>query len=152
MKLKTTYGLTIILTILSSCSNPSADNKTDKVVFEERIAIPNTKSKKLINELRPESQKFQINTDLDTIITGKNGTQVFIPKNSFVNVDGELVKGKVDIETIEVLSVADFIKTNIQTISNRLPLQSEGMVFIDAKYNGLQLEIASGKKIQIELE
>ncbi len=151
MKLKTTFGLTIILAILYSCSSPKMDNKTDKVVIEERIALPHTKSEKLFNDLRPESQKFQITADSDNIITGKGGTQVFIPKNSFINAKGELVTGMVDIEIIEVLSVADFIKTNLQTVSNKRPLQSEGMVFIDAQYNGLQLELAKKKKIQIEL-
>jgi len=123
----------------------------DKVVIEERIAIPHTKSEKLFNELRPESQKFQIDADSDNIITGKNGTQVFVPKNSFINADGELVTGKVDIEVIEVLSVADFIKTNLQTVSNGRPLQSEGMLYIDAKSNGQQITLATDKKLQIEL-
>lgn len=151
MKLKTTYGLTIVLAILSSCSNPKTDSTNDKVVIEKRIAIPHTKSEKLFNELRPESQKFQIDADSDNIITGKNGTQVFVPKNSFINADGELVTGKVDIEVIEVLSVADFIKTNLQTVSNGRPLQSEGMLYIDAKSNGQQITLATDKRLQIEL-
>jgi len=151
MKLKTIYGLTIILAILYSCSNLKTDNNNDKVVIEERIAIPNTKSQKLFNQLRPESQKFQINADSDNIITGKNGTQVFVPKNSFINVDGLLITGKVDIELIEVLSVADFIKTNLQTVSNGRPLQSEGMLYIDAKSGGQQITLATDKKLQIEL-
>src|SRR6186713_139261 len=98
MKLKTTYGLTIILAILYSCSNPKTDHT---IVIEERIAIPKTKSEKVFNQLRPESQKFQINTDSDNIITGKNGTQVFVPKNSFINSNGEPITGNVDIELIE---------------------------------------------------
>ncbi len=151
MKLITTYGLTIILAILSSCSNPKTDRTNDKVVIEERIAIPHTKSEKLFNELRPESQKFRIDAGSDNIITGKNGTQVFVPKNCFVNADGELVAGKVDIEVIEVLSLTDFIKTNLQTVSNGRPLQSEGMLYIDAKSNGQQITLAKDKKLQIEL-
>lgn len=151
MELKTIYGLTIILAILSSCSNPKTDGTNAKVVIEERIAIPHTKYEKLFNELRPESQKFQIDADSDNIITGKNGTQVFVPKNSFINADGELVTGKVDIEIIEILSVADFIKTNLQTVSNGRPLQSEGMLYIDAKSNGQQITLAADKKLQIEL-
>jgi len=151
MKLKTTYGLTIILAILSACSGPKKDGNNDKVVIEERISIPNTKAEKLINVLRPESQKFQINADSDNIITGKNGTQVFVPKNSFINAGGELVTGKVDIEIIEVLSVADFIKTNLQTVSNGRPFQSEGMLYVDAKSNGEQVALAPDKKLQIEL-
>jgi hypothetical protein len=147
MKLKTTYGLTVLLATLYSCSNP----KTDNVVIEERVAIPKTASEKLFNQLRPESQTFQINAELDNSITGKNGTLVFVPKNSFIDADGELVTGKVDIELIEVLSVADFVKTNLQTVSNGLLLQSEGMLYMDAKSNGQQITLATGKKIQIEL-
>lgn len=151
MRLKTTYGLTIFLAILSACSNPKTEDTKDKVVIEERIAIPHTKSEKLFNKIRSESQKFQIDASSDNIITGKNGTQVFVPKNSFINADGELVTGKVDIEVIEVLSVADIIKTNLQTVSNGRPLQSEGMLYIDAKSNGQQITLANDKKLQIEL-
>jgi hypothetical protein len=151
MKLKKIYGLTIILAILSSCSNPKKNGTNDKVVIEERITIPHTKSEKLFNQLRPESQKFQINASSDNIIISKNGTQVFVPKNSFINADGELVTGKVDIELIEVLSVADFIRTNLQTVSNGQPLQSEGMFYIDAKSGEQQITLSTDKKLQIEL-
>ena len=115
------------------------------------LSVLHTKSEKLLNELRPESQKFQISADSDNIITGKNGTQVFVPKNSFINASGELVTGKVNIEIIEVLSVADFIKTNLQTVSNGRPLQSEGMLYIDARSSGQQITLATDKKLQIEL-
>lgn len=123
----------------------------DKIVSEERNAIPNTKVEKLINQLRPQSQLFQINSDSDNLISCKNGTMVFVPKWSFVDVKGETIHGKVDIEFIEVLSASDIIKTNLQTVSNGRPLQSEGMIYIDAKLDGKQINLAANKKLQIEL-
>ncbi|MCB0735499.1 MAG: hypothetical protein H6608_12395 [Flavobacteriales bacterium] len=115
------------------------------------MSIPNTKADILINQLRPKSQYFAIEASSDKILLGENGTQVFIPKNSFINPKGETVKGKVDIELIEILSVADFVKSNLQTLSNGSILQSEGMLFIDAKSNGETVGLAPSKKLQIEL-
>jgi hypothetical protein len=151
MKLKIFYCLIIILGFLVSCANPDSVNKTDKVIIENRMAIPGMKFQKLINELRPESQYFQINAVSDTILVGKNGTQVFIPENSFINEKGDVVTGMVGIELIEILTVADIVRTNLQTISSGRTLQSEGMLYIDAKANGQAVTMAKDKKLQIEL-
>ena len=154
MKIENIVLSLLITGTLFSCSNKSSDNGEEtqnRIKIEERVSIPNTKADILISQLRPESQFFEIDTNSDVLITAKNGTQIYIPSNSFINEDGETITGKVEIEVIEILSVADFIKTNLQTLSNGNLLQSEGMLFIDAKSNGQAVALAPDKKLQIEL-
>lgn len=146
--------LSILITgTLFSCSNNSSVNEESKnqIEIEERVSIPKTKADILINQLRPKSQIFEIDANSDFSIAGENGTQIYIPRNSFINENGETITGKVEIELIEILSVSDFIKTNLQTISNGNLLQSEGMLFIDAKSNGQTVALSPDKKLQIEL-
>ena len=140
-----------ILATLISCSNNKTKDETKQLIIEERHDFPATKSEKLFTLLRPQTQIFQVNADSDNSIKCKNGTLVFIPKNSFIGLDGSLIKGKVDISVIEVLSVSDFIMANLQTVCNGRILQSEGMVYIDVRANAQSIALADGKKLQIEL-
>jgi hypothetical protein len=154
MKIEKILLSLLITGTLFSCSNNSPINEEEtknRIEIEQRVSIPNTKADILIDQLRPRSQHFEIDANSDFSIEGENGTQIYIPSNSFINENGETITGKVEIELIEVLSVADFIKTNLQTLSNGNLLQSEGMLFIDAKSNGQTVTLSSDKKLQIEL-
>jgi hypothetical protein len=152
IKMKTALLVPIIISILLySCSSIKTNDKDKQVYKEESILIPHNKSEILFKPLKPESQNFEINAASDTLISGKNGTLVFIPKNSFINSTDETITGKVEIELLEVLSAKDFIKANLQTVSNGQVLQSQGMFFINAKSNGQPIYLASNKKLQIEL-
>lgn len=154
MKIEKTLLSLLIIGTLFSCTNNSPKNEEEtknRIEIEQRVSIPNSKADILINQLRPKSQYFEIDANFDFLIEGESGTQIFIPSNSFINENSETITGKVEIELIEVLSVADFIKTNLQTLSNGDLLQSEGMLFIDAKSNGQTVTLSSDKKLQIEL-
>ena len=144
----------MISMLLFSCTNEPTVTQEDNQVnveIEDRISIPDSKASILLEQLKPKSQFFEFNGDSDISIVGENGTQVYIPRNSFINEKGQTVTGKIDLELIEVLSVSNFIKLNLQTLSNGNLLQSEGMLFIDAKSNGQAVAIAPDKKLQIEL-
>jgi len=151
MKNKLIYSFIILLFIQFSCSEQSKKEEVKTIVIEEKHVIPETKAKKLFSQLRPKSQFYNYTAEEDHSIETPNGTQIYIPEYSFVDKNGNTIKGKVDIEIIEVLSVADFVKTNLQTVSNGQLLQSEGMIYVDAKANGQAITLAEGKKLQIEL-
>lgn len=154
MKLKNLLFTALISSTFFSCSNDASndDNTSPKpVVIEERVAIPQTAASELIQQLKPKTQSFQFKADADYSIQGEAGTQIYIPQNSFVNKNGELIKGEVKMEIIEVLSVTDFVKTNLQTRAGDQLLQSEGMIFIEATANGESVALAPDKKLQIDL-
>lgn len=82
----------------------------------------------------------------DTIIKGKLGTKIFIPKDLFNNYTG----GKITLELKEFYTKEDMILNGLSTITDKGELlESSGMFYINFKENGNQLKIASGKKYNI---
>lgn len=153
MKLSLIYVSVIVMVSLFSCSTKPQQSKNikEKISIKSRSPLPLNKKNIVFEQLRPKSQHFTIKVNSNNSITGANGTAIFIPKNSFIDANGNSVAGDVDIEIIEVLSLADMVKANLQTVSNNKLLESNGMIYIDAKSNGQPLGLAADKKIHIEL-
>ncbi|MBK9526138.1 MAG: hypothetical protein IPO39_15745 [Bacteroidetes bacterium] len=127
--------LFILMVILGACST-----QTDQ-------PIPYS-SNVFSRELLPSSN-FSIDTESDTIVRGASGTSLLIRKNIFVDQHGQSVKGKVEIELIEALSMEAIVMGNLTTVSNGKILQSAGMIYIDATLNGEKLSIAESKTIEV---
>ncbi|MDJ1466598.1 hypothetical protein [Xanthocytophaga flava] len=142
-----------ILAIWACSSDEKKEQSISKppVVIEKRVDFSPSPADSLLTQLRPAKQRFQVKADTDQVITGKYGTFIFIPENSFVDASGQLVTGQVDLELVEVLSTGDFVSSRLQTISNGKLLQSEGMLYIDAKANGQSVTLAPDKQLRIEL-
>lgn len=138
--------LTLCIFVISSCSE---DQKT--IISDNRNSLPETPSKVIFKKLIPNSQKFQIQSDVENTIIGKNGTKIFIPKNSFVDSEGNSISGTVTIELIEVLNVAHFIKSNLQTVSDDEIIQSAGMFHIDAYHKKERIYLDKNSSLNIEL-
>lgn len=142
----------LFLSGLFSCntSQNSSQSNQKTITIEDRVLYPMTTLSPLFDSLRPPTQTFTINGDRDTLLIGKNGTTLAILKNTFVNSQGQTAK-LVNIDLVEVNSITDIIKTNLQTTSGDKILQSGGMFFIDAKENNKSLTIAEGKSIYVEV-
>jgi hypothetical protein len=139
MNIKTIIlGLFILL--ISSCSSKKEkENLTDifnKVYMAENI----------------EKQIFSIDSKIDNIITGANGTKIRINKNTFVDSLGKIVTGKIDIELKEALKPIDMILGNLITNFEGKPLESGGMIYIDAKIGNDKLAIGNNKSILIAVK
>lgn len=98
-----------------------------------------------------ENQEFYITSDADTTLTGKNGTVLTIEKESFVDQTGNPVTGKIKISFKECLSKLDMILGNMTTTSNGEPLESGGMIYVNATSNKEQLMIADSKSIGVSV-
>jgi hypothetical protein len=134
-------GLSILAFTLMQCtSNNSEYNSTPKFhpndPFQETI-VP--------------SQNFEIDTKGDNVIEGKNGTIVVIPKECFMNSNGETVSGKVKIELAEALSLDQMLFSNLTTTANDKLLETDGMIYINASANGEQLTVDNNNPIYIEI-
>ncbi|NOQ74607.1 MAG: hypothetical protein GQ574_21525 [Crocinitomix sp.] len=95
------------------------------------------------NEL--SSQIFSVNTDQDTSIIGEKGTIINIPKDCFKTKNGETVA----IELIEALTIQDMLLLNAQTVSDGRPLETGGIIYLNATANGKVLE--ADKPIEIKI-
>lgn len=97
------------------------------------------------------TQFFDIINENDTFITGKKGTKISIPENSFIDKNGNAVKGKISFELKEALTLADMVMGNLTTLSNGKILQTGGMIYTNATSNGENIFIASNKALQISV-
>lgn len=125
------YFIILILatTILVSCNSNQESNSSKN----ETIVIDTSLQKNAhfnFTDLRKNQiQKFSINVNKDTIIKGKQGTEIFIPANSF-----KCEFDTIDFELIECYSISSFIRNNLTTTSdNGQLLSSNGMLYMDSK-------------------
>ncbi len=98
---------------------------------------------------------FQVNSEeAKTIDLGNRGSLEF-PENAFVDKDGKPVKGNVEIEWQEFHSLGDIMLSGIpmkyDSAGVQFDLVSGGMFSIHASQKGNPVEIASSKKVKINL-
>lgn len=143
----------LILFGLFACNTSQEKKQSDKmnVTIDDRVLYPKTNLSSLFDSLQPAVQTFTIKGNRDTLLEGQDGTTFTILKNSFVNSQGQPAK-TVSIKLVEVNSIADIIKSNLQTTSGDKILQTGGMFFIDSKENNKSLAIADGKAIYVEVK
>ena len=98
-----------------------------------------------------KSQFFDINPSKDTLIIGKKGTKIIIPKGSFVDKKGNIITKNIQFELSEALTINDMILSNLTTSSNGKLLETDGMIFINASANGKNLTINKDNPLYIEI-
>lgn len=135
--MRITSALLLFLTFTISCSEnaPKQTEATENVFSTQNLP----------------TQVFEITNENDTFIIGKNGTKISIPKNSFVDKNGNAVTGKINFELKEALTLADMVMGNLTTLSNGKILQTGGMIYTNATANGENLLIANNKALQISV-
>ncbi len=90
--------------------------------------------------LSNKNQSFNINTNKDTIIVGKQGTIIIFPANCFQRPD-TLKKSDILITLKEIYNVSDMIIENLSTTSNNKLLETDGMIKIEAFENGRPIKL-----------
>ena len=133
------FYIALISVILYQCNN-STITKTFKL-------YPNDPFK---NTIVP-SQTFDIDSKIDNVIEGKNGTIIVCPKGCFMNAKGKIVEDNVKIELSEALLLEDMLLSNLTTTSNGKQLETDGMIYFNATANGEQLSINKENPIHIEI-
>lgn len=97
------------------------------------------------------TQSFALNTNSGGTIKGKNGSGFFFQPLSFVDLNGNTIRGNVNIDVLELLTPADIILNNAATMSDGLPLESGGAFYIHASFNNTQANLAPGTFVKIDL-
>ncbi len=129
--------LLALTTLLQSCNN---DNEFTNELFTEVYSKDNL-----------STQTFKIDAQRDTILQSESGTILRIFKNTFVNGNGEMTVGPVEIEFKEALTIFDMVMSNLTTTTNGKMLQTGGMIYINAKSNGQPIAIGENNAIGILL-
>ena len=96
----------------------------------------------LLRLLSEEPQTFSINPEKDTSLLCKNGTILYMKANTFD------VKGRVSISVRESYQKSNMVLDNLSTNSNGKILESDGMIYIEAKdKKGKKLMLPRNKSI-----
>jgi len=96
-----------------------------------------------------DAQSFTISSDQDAMIKGKGGVIVQIPSNSFILPEGKRV-AEVNIKLWEFLTIDDIISANLYTTSAGRLLETGGMIYITADYQGTCLKLLRSSKIIVK--
>jgi hypothetical protein len=137
----------IILTIaFQSCKSDKSTNSNNSLFGNLPTQLVDT-----LKQIGQLIQVREIDPTKDNIIIGDSGTKILISANSIVNAQGKTISDKVKIELKENYTFADFVTSNLQTISNDELLQTQGMIYFNATSgNDLNLKIDKDKPIRIE--
>ena len=142
----TSLGLLIFIFAFYSCKNDKSNISSNSLFGNLPTQLVDT-----LKQIGQRIQVREIDPTKDNIIIGDSGTRIFISANSIVNEQGKTISNQVKIELKENYAFADFITSNLQTISNDELLQTQGMIYFNATNgNDLNLKIDKGKPIRIE--
>lgn len=124
------------------------ETEAESVAVEEKIEA--TLSDTFDNAI--PSQFFNFMGEKNFIAEGEEGVKVYIPIGAFMNENGEIENGSIELELKEALDMDDILKGNLTTtdVEGNL-LESGGMLYLDAKANGKKLTVNPNKPLYIEV-
>lgn len=132
-----TFFILLCSVLIFSCQK----EKTTQELEENSIAIS--------SQLKTEKlQTIEFFLKNDTLISGKEGTEIWITKDLFEN----YTNGKITFELKEFYSKEDMILNGLSTVTNKDELlESSGMFYINFKEGDKQLKIRKGKSYDVTI-
>lgn len=100
-------------------------------------------------KMQKDAQYFFIDASRDTIITGLEGTMIFIEKGSFRNAIGKTIKDSVVVSLKEFYKNADIIMSDLNMRAGNKLLETGGMIELRAYGKGNQLSLNRGKSVVV---
>lgn len=100
------------------------------------------------NSVKKQPEIQTIKNEKETTITFKEGTVLIIPAKCFIDANGKLARGKVNIEVTEYYKLSDMLLANLTTKSDDNQLETGGMLFIKALKDNKQLQLKPGSSIE----
>ncbi|MEQ8909650.1 MAG: hypothetical protein RIC95_10690 [Vicingaceae bacterium] len=141
--MKNSFLLFTLINLIVACDQVSQKSKNKSTVTKSSLNDPYSNS-------MVESQYFDVSTETDTIIEGKNGTIIQVPQGAFKDENGNIVTGNVQLELAEPESLDEFLLSGISSKSGNELLESKGVFYLNASQNGKQLFINKETPIYIE--
>ena len=100
-------------------------------------------------------KEFNINSDKDTILIYESGTIIKIPKESFVDENGKVIKGNVDFDYREFHNISETILGNIpmryDSAGVKSDFESAGMFEVFATKDNKPVYVNQNKSIEVQL-
>lgn len=145
-------AVVVILILLSIRTCSSKEQKKESVPV---ITNTNLITNPPISDLEIPYQKFEIDPTQPNVLQSTLGATINIPANAFLDIDGNVIKDKVEISFREFYNPLDFylagIPMNYTDEGEEKVFESAGMVEINANSNKKELFVNPDNKIKVEL-
>jgi hypothetical protein len=142
---------TCVGAIVCSCEK----NKTNAITKSSSNMYSDWLSDSVLASIEEKTKTVTINPVKENMITSKQGIKFSIPANAFVTKDGSKPKGKVQVTISEYHNPADILVSKIpmqyQTKDDAIQMESAGMFSITARAKDEELQLASGKDIDVDV-
>ncbi|NQY09707.1 MAG: cytochrome c [Flavobacteriales bacterium] len=113
------------------------DNKEEVILADADKYIP--------------SQIFELTTEQGTVIETEGGMIIAIPKDAFLDENGEIYTGSYELEVKEALEPVDVIQAGLSPTSNENMSETAGIFFMNATVNGIGLQLNPEAEIIVEM-
>ena len=146
-------GSVLIVALLSfrNCSYDRQKTATKQKVLSNNFLLTNPP----IPKLDLPYQKFEIDPSQPNVLYSKHGAKIAIPVNAFLDKDGNIIKGKVQLSFREFYNPLDFYLAGIPMEFNdngvEKVFESAGMVELNAKSNNMELFVNPSNKVKVDL-
>ena len=125
----------------------------EQVVADKLAAMPYVNPPMM--EMQKEYATFTIDGTAGGVYEYESGSKVTVPANAFIDKDGGLVTGEVELKYREFHDAVDFflggIPMDYDSASVKHHLISAGMIEVQAYQNGQPVELSEDKELDIEL-
>ena len=144
--------LIIVFLSVRNCScNPTKTNDKPNVSSNNYLL-----TNPPLPELDIPYQKFEIDPSKTNVLYSKMGAKINIPSDAFLDKDGNVIKGKVEVSFREFYNPLDFYLAGIPMNYNDngidKVLESGGMVELNAKSNKSELFVNPASKIKVAMK
>jgi hypothetical protein len=167
---KTWFLSSIVVVIITSIVLFNRTSNKNQSISQNKF-IANNDSLALIEYYKKEEAKpcihapleginipyttYKVNAENGGTFDFKTGSKIVVPKNSFVDESGKLLKGEIELRYREFHDAIDFFVAGIpmtyDSAEVRYQFESAGMMEMQAYQNGKKVNMAIGKSINIEL-
>lgn len=149
MKLLIKLASLILFFALFGCDE-KAQQKEETVKILQPKEIPDTEGTFYDNQL--PTQVFELRADEASVLEGNKGTLVIVPEGAFLDEQGNVYDGSVEIVLKEALQASDMVLANLTTTTeDGQLLSSGGMLFLEAKGDGKKLTINPDNPLYVEI-
>ena len=143
--------LIIVFLSIRNCSCSPTKTNEKPIVTSSNYLLTNPP----LPELDIPYQKFEIDPSQPNVLFSKMGAKITIPSDAFLDKDGNIIKGKVEVSFREFYNPLDFYLAGIPMDHNDngidKVLESGGMVELTAKSNKAELFVNPSSNIKVDL-
>lgn len=133
-------------------SNVNTSPGTDNVAEINRAKALNT-IYEVMSEFRSPYQTFDIkDVTREFEIVGEKGFRIVFPELAFIDADGNVVLGEVEVKLTEYTSNTEFAEAGLTTLTTSGELlETGGMINLEASSGGKKVQLSPGKEVTIEV-